>query len=159
MPGKSHGPRSLGATVHGVAQSQTRLSDFTSLQSEILTDLIHMHRSSLGSLITLLFRCYLCPALFDPLDCSGVVQWTAGSRQASLSSTISQSLLRLMSIESVMPSNRLILCHPLLPPSIFPSIRVFSNESALHTRWPQYLSLSFSISPSSTEERETELIS
>ena len=142
------------------SQSQTRLSDFTSLQSEILTDLIHMHRSSLGSSITLLlFRCYLCPALFDPLDCSGVTHWTAGSRQDSLSSTISQSLLRLMSVESVMPSNHLILCRPLLLPSIFPSIRVFSNESALHTRWLQYWSLSFSISPSSTEERESELIS
>ena len=135
MPGKSHGPGSMGATVHGVAQSQTRLSDFTSLQSEILTDLIHMHRSSLGASITLLlFRCYLCPTLFDPLDCSGVMQWTAGSCQASLSSTISQSLLRLMSIESVMPSNHLILCCPLLPPSVFPSIRVFSNESALRSR-------------------------
>ena len=62
--------------------------------------------------------------------------WTA-AHQASLSFTNSQSLLKLMSIESVMPSNRLILCHPLLlPPSIFPSIRVFSNESALHIRWP-----------------------
>jgi len=69
--------------------------------------------------------------------------------QASLSFTISQSLLKLMSIESVMPSNHLILCHPLLLlPSMFPSIRVFSNESALHIRWPKYWSFSFSISPS-----------
>ena len=69
--------------------------------------------------------------------------------QASLSFTISQSLLKLMPIESVMPSNHLILCHPLLLlPSIFPSIRVFSNESALHIRWPKYWSFSFSISPS-----------
>ena len=61
----------------------------------------------------------------------------------------SQSLLKLMSIESVMPSNHLILCHPrLLPPSIFPSIRVFSNESVLCIRWPKYWSLSFNISPS-----------
>ena len=67
----------------------------------------------------------------------------------SLSFTNSQSLLRLMSIESVMPSNHLILCHPLLfPTSIFPSIRVFSNESALCLKWPKYWSLSFSISPS-----------
>ena len=74
--------------------------------------------------------------------------WTA-ARQASLSITNSQSLLRLMSIESVMPSNHLILCHPLfLLPSIFPSIRVFSNESALCTRWPKYWSFSFNISPS-----------
>ena len=69
--------------------------------------------------------------------------------QASLSVTISQSLLKLMSIEFVMPSNHLILCCPLLLlPSIFPSIRVFSNESALHIRWPKYWSFSFSISPS-----------
>ena len=70
-----------------------------------------------------------------------VTPWTA-ARQASLSITISWSLLKLMSIESVMPPNHLILCHPLLLlPSIFPSIRVFSNESALHTMWPKYWSL------------------
>ena len=74
--------------------------------------------------------------------------WTA-ARQASLSITNSQSLPKLMSIESVMPSNHLILCHPLLlPPSIVPSIRVFSNESVLHIRWPKYWSFSFNISPS-----------
>ena len=74
--------------------------------------------------------------------------WTA-ARQASLSITNSRSLLELMSIESVMPSNHLILCHPLLLPlSNFPSIRVFSNESVLHIRWPTYWSFSFSISPS-----------
>ena len=71
------------------------------------------------------------------------------ARQASLSITNSQSLLKLMSIESVMPSNHLILCCPLLPPSIFPSIRVFSNESVLRIRWPKDWSFSFSISPSS----------
>ena len=68
--------------------------------------------------------------------------------QASLSITNSQSLLRLMSIASVKPSNHLILCCSLLPPSIFPSIRVFSNESVLRIRWPKYWSFSFSISPS-----------
>ena len=74
--------------------------------------------------------------------------WTA-ARQASLSITNSQSLFKLMPIESMMPSNHLILCHSLLlPPSIFPSIRVFSNESALRIRWPKYWSFSFSISPS-----------
>ena len=73
--------------------------------------------------------------------------WTAAC-QASLSITNSQSLLKLMSIESVMPSNHLILCHPLLLPSIFPSIRVSYNESVLHIRWPKYWSFSFSISPS-----------
>ena len=71
------------------------------------------------------------------------------SSQASLSITNSQNLLKLMSIELMMPSNHLILCCPLLlPPSIFPSIRVFSNESVLHIRWPKYWSFSFSISPS-----------
>ena len=74
--------------------------------------------------------------------------WTA-ARQASLSITNSWSLLKLMSIESVMPSNHLILCHPLLLlPSIFPSIRVFSSESVLCTGWPNYWSFSFNISPS-----------
>ena len=74
--------------------------------------------------------------------------WTA-ARQASLSITNSQSLLKLMYIELVMPSNHLILCHPLpLLPSISPSIRVFPNESVLHIRWPKYWSFCFSISPS-----------
>ena len=70
------------------------------------------------------------------------------SRQASLSIATSRSLLKLMSIESVMPSNHLILCWSLLPLSVFPSIRVFSNESVLHIKWPKYWSFSFSISPS-----------
>ena len=75
--------------------------------------------------------------------------WTL-ARQPSLSITNSQSLLKLMSIESVMPSSHLILCRPfLLPPSIFPSIRVFSTESVLRIRWPKYWSFSFSISPPS----------
>ena len=73
-----------------------------------------------------------------------VTLWTA-ARQASLTITNSQSLLKLMSIESVMPSNHLILCRPLLLPSVFPSIRVFSDESVLHIRWSKYWS--FSISP------------
>ena len=74
--------------------------------------------------------------------------WTA-ARQASLSITISRSSLKLTSIESMMPSSHLILCHPLLlPPSIFLSIRIFSTESVLHIRWPKYWSFSFSISPS-----------
>ena len=82
----------------------------------------------------------LCPTL--------CTLWTA-AHQASLSFTISWSLLKLMSIESVTPSNHLILCRPLLLlPSIFPSIRVFSNESVLCIRWPKYWSFSFSISPS-----------
>ena len=74
--------------------------------------------------------------------------WTT-AHQASLSITNSQSLLKFMSIELVMPSNHLILCHPLLLlPSIFPSTRVFSNESALRIRWPKYWSFNFKISPS-----------
>ena len=77
-----------------------------------------------------------------------VTPWTT-ARQASLSITNSWSLLKPMSIESVMPSNRLILCHPLLfLPPIFPSIRVFSNESVLCIRWPKYWSFSFNIKPS-----------
>ena len=97
----------------------------------------------------------LQPVHLSPAHCS-VAQscltfatpWTA-ARQASLSITNSWSLLKLMSIESVMPSNHLILCRPLLLlPSIFPSVRIFSNESALCIRWPKYWSFSFSISPS-----------
>ena len=90
---------------------------------------------------------------FSPVQSLNRVQffatpWTA-AYQASLSITNSRSLLKLMSIELVMPSNHLILCRPLLLlPSIFPSIRVFSNESVLHIRWPKYWSFSFSISPS-----------
>ena len=81
-----------------------------------------------------------CPTLCSPMDCS---------KPDLPVITNSQSLLKLMSIESMMPSNHLILCHPLLlPPSIFPSIRVFSNESALCIRWPKYWSFSFNISPS-----------
>ena len=82
----------------------------------------------------------LCQTLCNP--------WTAAC-QTSLSITNSWSLLKLMFIELVLPSNYLILCHPLLLlPSIFPSIRVFSNESVLHIRWPKYWSFSFSISAS-----------
>ena len=79
--------------------------------------------------------------------------WTTAC-QASLSITNSWSLLTLMSIELVMPSNHLILCHPLLlPPSVFPSIRVFANKSALRIRWPKYWSFSFNISPSNEHSR------
>ena len=83
----------------------------------------------------------LCPTVCDPMDCS--------MPGFPVLPCPSQSLLKLMSIESVMPSNHLILCYPLLLlPSIFPSIRIFSNESVLHIRWPKYWSFSFSISPS-----------
>ena len=116
-----------------------------------------------ASFFTLLLHIHqgtpLVPLHFLPLEWFSSVQllsrvqlfatpWTA-ARQASLSITNSQSSLKLMSIESVMLSNHLILCHPLLLlPSIFPSIRVFSNESVLRIRWPEYWSFSFSISPS-----------
>ena len=84
------------------------------------------------------FSCSVVSDYFDPMD------W-----QASLSITNSRNLLKFMSIESVIPFNHLILCHPLLlPPSIFPSIRVFSIESLLHIRWPKYWSFSFSTSSS-----------
>ena len=83
-----------------------------------------------------------CQTLCDPMDCS-----TPG---LPVHITNSQSLLKLLSIELVMPSNHLILCRPLLlPPSIFPNIRIFSSESALCIRWPEYWSFSFNISPSS----------
>ena len=100
--------------------------------------------------------CVICPS--SPVQFSSfqllsgmrlfATPWTA-ALQASLSITNSRSLLKLMFIKSVMPSNDLILCRPLLlPPSIFPSTRVFSKESALCIRWPKYWSFSFSISPS-----------
>ena len=76
-----------------------------------------------------------------------VTPWTA-AHQASQTFTISWSLIRLMSFELVMPSNHLTFCHPLLLPSIFPNIRVLSNESALRIRWPKYWNFSFNISPS-----------
>ena len=82
-------------------------------------------------------------------SCMTLCDLMTAARQASLSITNSRGLLKLMSIESVMPSNHLILCRPLLlPPSIFPSIRGFSNKSVLHIRWPKYWSFSFRISPS-----------
>ena len=93
------------------------------------------------SILSVQFSCSVVSDFF-------VTSWTS-ARQASLSITNSRSLLKLMSIESVMPSNHLILCHPLLLlPSVISSIRVFSNESVLHIRWPKYWSFSFSISHS-----------
>ena len=100
---------------------------------------------------------YVLNHIFHQLSCCSVAQscltlpphGLQQAHQASLSFTISRSLLKLLSIESVMPSNHLILCPPLyFLPSVFPSIRVFSNESVLRIRWPKYWSFSFSISPS-----------
>ena len=97
-------------------------------------------------LLLLLFSHSVCVQLF-------VTPWTT-VHQASLSFTISQSLLKLMSIDSVMPSSHLILCHPLiLLPSISPNIRVFSKDLALRIRWPKYWGFSFGISPSNDYSR------
>ena len=98
-----------------------------------------------------------CPTLCDPIDGSPPVSPIAGILQARtlewlavpFSVTVSLNFLKLLSIESMMPSNYFILCCPLLPPPVFPSIRVFSSESVLCIRWPNYWSFSFSISPSS----------
>ena len=93
----------------------------------------------------------MCPLQFSLFAQSCLTLWDPMpvAHQASLSITKSRSLLKLMSIELVMPYNHLILCHPLLLPSVFPSIRVFSDESALPIKWPKCWSFSFSISPSS----------
>ena len=121
------------AVVHGVTKSRIRLSNWTELNWNC-----HLHHNfSRISSVQSLSRVQLF-----------VTPWTAAC-QASLSITNSRSLPKLMSIESVMPSNHLILCCPLLLlPSIFPSVRVLSNESALCIRWPKYWGFSFSISPS-----------
>ena len=102
-----------------------------------------------GYHITFMF-CYQYISSFQLLNCVQLfaTPWTTAN-QASMSITNSWSLLKCMSIESMMPSNHLILCHSLLlPRSVFPSIRVFSNESALHIKWPKYWNFSFSVSPS-----------
>ena len=150
------------ATVHGPAKSWTQLSNFhftssSSTWSENPSFPILLKRAALYAwhiyLIFLYSNNHLLTYNIIIVQLLShvwlfVTPWTA-ARQASLSFTISQSLLKLMSIESVIPSNHLILCHPLLLlPSIFLSIRVFSNESALGIRWPKYWRFSFSISPS-----------
>ena len=118
------------AAVHGVTNSQTQLSDWTEL-----------NWCKLFSNSVALVQSLSCVWLF-------ATPWVA-AQQASLSITIYWSLLKLMSTESVMPSNHLILCRPLLLlPTFFPNIRVFSNKSALPNRWPKYWSFSFSVSPS-----------
>ena len=123
LPGESQGQRSLWAAIYGVAQSRTWLKWLSS--SKLLV-------SSVQSLSRV--QLFATPRI--------------AGRQASLSITKSQSPLKFMSIESVMPSSHLILCRPLLLlPLIPPSIRVFSNESTLRMRWPKYWSFSFSISP------------
>ena len=118
------------------------ISECISEKGEIFSSLPQQHDH-----ILCYFKCFLfsCCSVTHHVQLS-VTPWTAAC-QASLSFTISWSLHKLMSIESMMPSNHLILCHPLLLPEIFPSIRVFSSESALHIRWPKYWSFNVSISP------------
>ena len=129
--------------VHGVAKSRIWLSDWTTTNFHTSCFLFTPFSGFLSTLLTPLFVVQFLSQVW-----LFVTPWSAAC-QACLSFTNSWSLLKLMSIESVMPSNRVILCRPLLLlPSIFPSIRVFSNESALHIRWPKYWSFKFSISPS-----------
>ena len=105
------------------------------IQSLVYEDILQIRMHALTE--SCFFVAKLCLTLLDPMDCS----------MPGFSVTISLSLLRLMSVELVMPSNHLILCHPLLLPSTFPNIRVFSNESALCIRWPTYWSFIFCIDP------------
>ena len=141
LPGESQGREAWWAAVYGVAQSRTRLRRLSSSSSSSLLAPPSGQQSQFSSVQSLSHvRLFSTP-------------WTA-AHQASLSITISQSLLKFMSIMLVMPFNHLILCRSLLlPPSIFPSIRVFSNESVLCIRWPQYWNFSFSISPSNEYSR------
>ena len=137
------------AAAHGVARNWTRLSNWTKLNWKVPSmPLIsfHYHSSSWS------YKNKKCCIISSVQSFSHIrlfaTPWVT-AHQASLSITNSQSSPKLMSIESVMTFNHLILCHPfLLLPSIFPSIKVFSNESALCMRWPKYWSFSFNISPS-----------
>ena len=129
-------------TVHVVSKSPTQLSDLSLLHSKKANKInryIFMPRIYPG-MDTRVKANYSQFSLVQSLSCVWlfVTPWTAARCQPYLSITNSWSLLKFMSIESMMPSNHLILCLPLLLPSIFPSIRVFSNESVLHIRWPKY---------------------
>ena len=139
------------AAVHGVSKSWT--PELNWVVATIGSGQFHSNpkERQCQGIFKLLYNCAHFLFCFQSLSHVQLfaTSWTAAC-QASLSFTISWSLLKLMSIESVMPSNYLILCYPLLLlPSIFPSIRVFSNELVLRIRWPKYWSFSFSISPSS----------
>ena len=140
LPGESHGQRSLVGYIRGVTKSWTWLKCLSTAQ---LNNSI-IDGEGQGSLVC----CSPVPVQSLSRLWLFATPWTAACR-ASLSITNSQSLPKAMSIESVMPFNHVNLCHPLLLlPSIFPSIRVFSNESILHIRWPKYWSFSFNISHS-----------
>ena len=144
-----------GSSVHGISQARTLewVAIFFSKASSQPRDQICL--SCIGRWVLYCWATWELPLLTLSASVQSLSRvrlfatpWTAAC-QVSLSITNSWSLLKLMSIELVMPSNRLILCHPLLlPPSIFPRFRVFSNESVLHIRWPKYWSFSFNISPS-----------
>ena len=137
------------AAVHGISKSQTLLSDWNEL------NWTEMANKYTGRAHICLFSFCFYSRSFNSVQFGRSVisdflwpPWTA-AHQASLSITNSRRLPKLMSIELVMPSNHVILCCPLLlPPSIFPSITVFSNESVLRIGWPKYWSFSFNISPS-----------
>ena len=139
-----------------VVRAEERLQSYCRARREQIS--FPRHPVTPGPSASLLSQAWIlfqrpCISLLGVQFCRSVKSDSAtprtAARQASLSISSSQSLLKLMSIESVMPSNHLILCRPLLPlPSVFPSIRVFSNESVLLIRWPKYWSFSFNISPS-----------
>ena len=148
LPGKSHRQRSLAGCspcVHEQLDTTEWLNTHTHAHTHSQVQLKPLEPSLTQAVPqsgrSVQFSCSVVSGFFT-------TPWTT-AHQASRSITNSQSLLKLLSIESVMPSNHLTLCHPLLLlPSIFPSIRVFSNKSALRIRWPKYWSFSFSISPS-----------
>ena len=136
---------SMDYTVHGVENSWTQLSNFHFFYYVLLIFRVHVNvwqktTKLCKAIILQLKKINLKNSSVQSLSCVQVfaIPWTAAG-QASMSITSSQTLPKLMSIESVMPSNHLILCHPLLlPPSIFPGIMVFSSESVLRIRWPKY---------------------
>ena len=130
------------------------MEDFSSIKrNEVL---IHATTRMNPESITLSEKSQSRKTISHSVVSDSATPWTA-THQASLSITNSRNLLKLMSIESVMPSSHLILCRPLFPPSIFPSIRVFSSESVLLIRWPKYWSFSFNISPANEHSGLTSL--
>ena len=146
---------SMDYTVHGVENSWTQLSNFHFFYYVLLIFRVHVNvwqktTKLCKAIILQLKKINLKNSSVQSLSCVRLfVTPRTVAHQASLSITNSQSLFKLMSIESVMPSDHLILCCPLpLLPSIFPGIMVFSSESVLHIRWPKYWSFSFSINPS-----------